>query len=298
METPDMRVADLADRQHRVVEYQQLRELGLGEGAIQYRADAGRLHRIHDGVYAVGHRKLARAGHLIAAVFACGKGAVVSHITAAVLWNLISRSTAAIHVTVPRSKKPRIDGVTVHLTRRLPDCDRDEVDGIPVTSVARTLLDIASVLPRPQLVRAIEQAERLRLFDMRAMEELLRRSRGKRGTKALRAALAEAASEPPDTRSPLEDRFRDFCRERGIEQPAFNVMIAGYCVDAAWPSKRVVVELDSRRHHTGTDAFEGDRKRDTKLQVAGFQIARVTDWRLKHEPDDLYEDLSGLLDLR
>lgn len=254
-----MRMADLADRQHGVVEYQQLRELGLGEAAIQYRADAGRLHRVHEGVFAVGHRKLSRAGHLVAAVLACGKGALVSHITAAVLWNLISRSTAAIHVTVPRSKKPRIDGVTVHLTRQLPDCDRAEVDGIPVTSVARTLLDLAAILESPRLIRAIEQAERLRVFDLREVEELLARSRGKRGAKALRAALAEVAGEPPDTRSPLEDGFRDFCRERGIEEPSFNVMVAGYCVDAAWPSQRVVVELDSATTPASTPSRQTEK---------------------------------------
>jgi very-short-patch-repair endonuclease len=192
---------------------------------------------------------------------------------------------------VPRSKKPSVKGVIPHVTRKLPDADRAEVDGIPVTSVARTLLDLAAILRPRQLTQAIEQAERLRLLDMRAVEELLARSRGKRGAKALRAALAKVAGEPPDTRSPLEERFRDFCRERAIEEPSFNVVVAGYCVDAAWLGQKVVVELDSRRHHTGTDAFEGDRKRDTKLQVAGLQIVRVTDWRLKHEADDLYDDL-------
>jgi very-short-patch-repair endonuclease len=220
---------------------------------------------------------------------------VLGHRTAVDHWGLIKTSSPAIHVTVPKSNKPHVDGVIVHLTRRLTDADWTIKDGIPVTSVPRTLLDFASVASRRELIRAIEQAQRLRLFDMRAIQELLGRSRGRRGAKALRAALAELEEEPPDTRSPLEDRFLDFCRERQIEPPQLNVFIAGFCVDAAWPTKKVVVELDSRRHHSGINAFEDDRKRDTKLQVAGFQIVRVTDRRLTREADELEADLRSLL---
>lgn len=295
--TPDARVAELAANQHRVAAWRHLRECGLGPAAIRHRVERGRLHRLHDGVYAVGHRDIGWEGSLMAAVLACGKRAVLSHITAAVLWNLIRSSSAAIHVTVKRSKKPRIDGVTVHLTRQLPDRDRAEVDGIPVTSVPRTLFDLAAILQPPQLIRAIERAERLRLFDMRAVEELLGRSRGRRGAKALRTALAQVTGEPPDTRSPLEDDFVDFCRERHIQPPQLNVVIAGFCVDAAWPDKSVVVELDGRTDHTGIHAFEDDRKRDAKLQVAGHRILRVTRHRLRYEADDLEADLRRLLAL-
>jgi very-short-patch-repair endonuclease len=107
--------------------------------------------------------------------------------------------------------------------------------------------------------------------------------------------LPSSARSRPDTRSPLEDEFRDFCRDRGIELPQVNVVIAGFCVDAAWPSKKVVVELDSRTHHSGIHAFEEDRKRDAKLQVAGHRIVRVTRHRLRHEADDLEADLRRLL---
>jgi very-short-patch-repair endonuclease len=185
--------------------------------------------------------------------------------------------------------------VTVHLTRRLTDADRAVHRGVPVTSVPRTLIDLAAVVRRAELIRALEQAQRLRLFDMRAIEELLRRSNGRRGARALRAALKELFEEPPDTRSPLEERFRAFCQNRGISLPAFNVTIAGYCVDAAWLRHKVVVELDSKRHHLGIDAFEGDRKRDTKLQIAGFRIARVTERRLTGEPAELEADIRSLL---
>jgi len=168
-------------------------------------------------------------------------------------------------------------------------------DGIPVTSVPRTLIDLAAIAGPRELTKALEQAERLRLFDLRAFEELLGRSRGRRGARALRQALAELTDQPPDTRSPLEEEFLDFCRERNIRPPQLNVVIAGFCVDAAWPDKKVVVELDSRTHHTGIHAFEEDRRRDAKLQVAGHRILRVTRHRLTREADDLQADLRRLL---
>jgi very-short-patch-repair endonuclease len=293
--TPDVRVANLATNQHRVAAYWQLRRCGLSAAAIRHRVSNGRLHPMHEGVYAVGHRDVGRKGFLMAAVLACGKGAALSHRTGADHRGLIRTSSAAIHVTVPSRYKPKLRGVIVHLTRQMTDADWTIVDGIPVTSVPRTLLDLAPLVSPRELVKALEQAERLRLFDMHAFEELLGRSRGRRGAKALRAALAELYAQAPDTKSPLEDRFFDFCRERCIELPQLNVVIADFCVDAAWPSKGVVVELDSRAHHTGIDAFEEDRKRDAKLQVAGHRIVRVTDHRLADDPDELEADIRCLL---
>lgn len=293
--TPDLLAANLAAGQHRVAARWQLRKCGLGREGIRHRVKNGRLQSIHRDVFAVGPGRLTRAGFLIAAVLACGKGAVLSHLTAAVHWGLIRSASPAIHVTVPRRKKPAVAGVIVHLTRHMTSADWTIKDGIPVTSVARTLLDLAGVVSQRELIVAIEQAEKLRIFDLRAIEQLLGRSRGRRGAKALRAALAEVYGEPADTRSPLEDDFVDFCRMRHIPSPQLNVVIAGFCVDAAWPDKKVVVELDSRQHHTGIHAFEEDRKRDAKLQVAGHRIVRVTRHRLTREADDLEGDLRRLL---
>jgi very-short-patch-repair endonuclease len=293
--TPDLRAANLAAKQHRVAARWQLRKCGLGREALRHRVKNGRMQSIHDDVFAVGPGRLTRAGFLIAAVLACGKGAVLSHMTAAVHWGLVSSASAAIHVTVPRRRKPAVTGVVVHLTRQMTSGDWTIKDGIPVTSVARTLLDLAGVVSQRELIKAIEQAEKRRIFDLRAVHELLARSKGRKGATALRDALAELYGEPPDTRSPLEDEFRDFCRERQIPAPQLNVVIAGFCVDAAWPHHRVVVELDSRAHHTGIHAFEEDRKRDAKLQVAGHRIVRVTRRRLRHEADDLEGDLRRLL---
>ncbi|HKN95064.1 MAG TPA: DUF559 domain-containing protein [Thermoleophilaceae bacterium] len=256
--------------------------------------DNGRLQAIHDDVFAVGPGRLERPGFLIAAVLACGKGAVLSHLTAAVHWGLIRSASAAIHITVPRRKKPKVKGVTVHLTRQMTSADWTIEEGIPVTSVARTLLDLAGVLRSRELIKAIEQAEKRRIFDLRAVHESLARSKGRKGAAALREALAELQGEPPDTRSPLEDEFVEFCRERDIPLPQFNVVVAGFCVDAVWPDKRVVVELDSRAHHTGIHAFEDDRTRDAKMQVAGHRIIRVTRHRLRNEADDLEADLRAV----
>jgi very-short-patch-repair endonuclease len=287
--------AELAAAQHQVVGFRQLRDLDIGRGWIQHAVRTRRLHRIHNGVYAWGHKDLTRNGFLTAAVLACGKGTVLGERTATVHWDLIQSSTRAIHVLVPRKRKPMVEGVTVHLTRPLTDADWTLKDGIPVTSVARTLVDFAAVARPGELIAAIEQAERLRIFDLTAVNEVLARSNGRKGAAALRAALREIHGEPPDLRSKLEHDFRNYCKKRKLPVPSFNVVIEGFLVDAVWEHRKLVVELDSRRHHLGIRAFEGDRKRDTKLQMAGYRIARVTDQRIKHEPDELEADLRSLL---
>lgn len=290
----DGEIASLARRQYGIVRHAQLIAIGCGEGAIRHRLAVGRLHSLHRGVYAVGHDLIGRDGRMMAAVFACGPRAVLSHRTAAEHWNLIRMSGTRIDVTAHRGCRAK-RGIALHKPRCMPPADTTVHERIPVTTVARTLLDFASVARPGELVRALEQAERLGLFDLAAIQELLARSRGRRGAAALRAALRELGVEAPDTRSPLEERFVHFCRRRRLPPPALNVVVAGLCVDAAWPSLGVVVELDSRKHHLAVHAFEEDRKRDTKLQIAGFAIVRVTDQRLERESDELEADLRSLL---
>jgi predicted transcriptional regulator of viral defense system len=294
--TPAELAAELAAAQHQVVAFRQLRDLGVGRGWIQHNVHTRRLHRIHDGVYAWGHKDLTRDGFLIAAVLACGEEALLGHRTAVVHWGLIRSASRAIHVIVPRKRKPVLEGVTVHLTRQLTEADRAVVRGIPITSVARTLVDFAGVARPGELIEATEQAERLRIFDLNAVNEVLGRSKGRRGAAALRAALEELHGEaPPDLKSKLEQDFRNYCKKRKLPIPAFNVFVAGFLVDAVWEHEKLVVELDSRRHHMGIREFESDRKRDTKLQMAGYRIARVTDHRLKRDADELEADLWSLL---
>jgi very-short-patch-repair endonuclease len=167
-------------------------------------------------------------------------------------------------------------------------------DGIPLTSVARTLLDLAGVVRRRQLERAVEAAERLRLMDLRDVVRALARGRGRRGVRLLRDVLGDYR-EPAFTRSELERMLLDLVREAGLPQPSANKWIAGGEADLVWDNKRLVVELDSRGFHQTRAAFERDRRRDTDLQLAGYRVLRVTHRRLEQEPADVVAAVARLL---
>jgi predicted transcriptional regulator of viral defense system len=286
-------VATLAEKQHGVVAHRQLLGLGLGPRAIQYGAENGRLHRIHRGVYAVGHPAIGFHGRLMAAVLACGAGALLSHRSAAWMWGLRRASGSGIDVTGPRCRGRK--GIAVHRARNLRDDDRSVVEAIPVTSVARTLLDLAEVARPRELERAVEEAERLRLFDLGAVEELSARSRGRRGLRRLRALLADVDVTPPPTRSELERGFFELCRKAGLPVPSTNIFLAGFEVDAAWPEQWLVVELDGYAFHGSRAAFERDRLRDAALQAAGYRVVRVTHRRLRTERAAVTETLRSML---
>lgn len=277
------RLGDLAGRQHGVVSTGQLLSLGLSRRAISRRVSAGRLHRIHLGVYAVGHRLLSSRGRWQAAVLAGGPGAVLSHSAAASLWDLRAIGQAAIDVTVPARGRRRQPRIVIHQARCLDPRDVTSRERIPVTTVSRTLLDVAEILDRRQLERTFEQAERLRLLDLQALERMLARSTGRRGVRALGALVREATTAPP-TRSELERRFLEFCRSSGLPRPCVNVLVAGMEVDAHWPAQRLVVELDGHAFHRTRAAFERDRVRDARLQLAGQRVLRITHRRLEQEP--------------
>ena len=229
----------------------------------------------------------------MAAVLAYGAGAVLSHRSAAALWGIRPSSRRTEDVTSPHGSRATRPGITVHRTRRLAASDRDVEDGIPVTNVARTLLDLAEVLHPAGLAHAIEATERLRLFDLRSIESVMARNPGRRGLRPLRSALA-VYREPSITRSGLERRFLRVCREAGLPPPETNVRIADLEVDAVWREDRLAVELDSGYHAT-TAAFERDRVRDATLQLAGYRIVRITDRRLEHRRDEVTDTLRSLL---
>jgi hypothetical protein len=289
----DRRVAEVAGRQHGVVAHRQLLALDLSAFAIQHRLRAGRLHRLHVGVYAVGHPLVSVHGRWMAAVLACGRGAVLSHRSAAALWGIRPSSRRTEDVTSPHASRAHRPGIKVHRTRRLPVEDLDAEDGIPVTTVARTLLDIAEVVEAKDLARAVESSERLRLFDLRAVEDLMDRSPGRRGLPPLKLAL-EAYQPVPFTRSGLERRFLALCQEAGLPRPLSNVRIADVEVDAVWHDRRLVVELDSSYHATSA-AFERDRIRDATLQLAGYRVVRITHRRLLDQPFAVTHTLRTLL---
>lgn len=231
----------------------------------------------------------------MAAVLACGCNAVLSHRGAASLWELHVGSGAALDVTVSGRSRYGRPGIALHRVRDLCPDDVVRRDGIPVTTVARTLLDLAEVLQPRQLERVFEEAEQLRILDVRAVRQLCRRSPGRRGLRPLAALLARDHLASEDTRSELERRFIDLCRSAGLPRPAVNAVIAGFEVDAVWPSARVVVELDGFRFHRTRAAFERDRVRDAALQLAGYRVLRVTHRRLEKEPVAVAEAVRSLL---
>jgi very-short-patch-repair endonuclease len=274
----DLRLAELAARQHGVVAHRQLLRLGFSASGIQRLLQSGRLHRVHHGVYAVGHPLLTARGRVMAAVRACGDGAFASHITAAWLLDLLDGSGAKVHVSAESSGTRHRRGVVFHRVRRLHPDDRAVEEGIPVTSVARTLLDLAEVVRPDRLERAFEAAERLGRLDMRKLDELMGRSHGRRGLAPLRELIA-ASTAPEPTRSELERRFFSLMRRAGLPLPSSNVVVAGYEVDAFWRKHHLIVELDSRRHHATRRAFEADRAKDAELQLAGYRVIRIT-WKM------------------
>jgi very-short-patch-repair endonuclease len=291
-ESRDRLIAKLADRQHGSVAHRQLIALGLSPSAIHRRVKAGRLHVIHRGVYAVGRRKLTVRGRWMAAVLACGPGAVLSHRDAAALHDLRRPgSRAAVQVTTTGRNHPR-PGIHVHNVRHLDPEDRDTVDGIPVTSVHRTLLDYAETARRQDLEWAFEAYDRMDLLDFRKLDAVIARNRGRKGIKPLRALMA-AYRGFDDTRSDNEKRFLALVREAGLPEPSVNVVVEGIVVDFFWPQHRLVLEVDSYiYHHTPNDRAE-DRRKQRVLEKTGHTVLRITDDELKDDPAGAVHDVAA-----
>ena len=262
--TPDQRLARLAGRQYGVVSRAQLYEIGFDNPALERRIAAGRLHRLHRGVYAVGHTIVPPRGRWLAAVLSCGDGAVLSHRSAAALWGIRPNSTAKVDVTVSHTSGVRSRGaVIVHRSRRPVEALKR--DGIPVTTPGRTLLDLATALPRRQLEKAAEMAEALRL-DVVVDD-------GHPGARRLRDASGHDLGHT--TRSPLEDEFLELCDRYEIPRPCVNAIVEGFEVDFCWPDERLIVETDGRQHLTRA-AFERDRARDALLTALDWRVMRFT----------------------
>jgi very-short-patch-repair endonuclease len=288
----EKRIAALARRQHGVLSRRQLLAAGLSTRTIERRREAGRLFAVHGGVYAVGHDRLTPTGQAMAAVLACGEGAVLSHRNAAAIWGIARSTRSRIEVTAAVGR--RRPGILVHESGLAPE-DRTERVAIPITSVSRTLFDLAEVLDMPQLERAWEEADRLRLLELGQVEAVCSRAHGRRGLKRIRPLL-ESARAPVKTRSPLEDFFARFYESRQLPMPAFNVTVLGHEVDALWPREKLIVEADSYKFHRHRAAFERDRRRDTERQAAGYRVLRVTHRRLAEDSESLAVEIRALLD--
>lgn len=289
----ERQIAAFAGAQHDVVTRQQLRELGLGPGAIKSRVATGRLYPIHAGVYSVGRPSLSPLGYRMAAVLALGPTAVLSHKSAAEHWGLLVTAQTKVDVTVPGSSRAQRRKIRVHRARTLWPDEVTVLDGIPVTSLARTLVDLAGSLTRDRLLRAVEQADRLQKLDGRAVMLLVERHRRHKGRAKLRRIMATYAG-PPDVRSVLERDFYTFVITSDLPLPLLNVDVAGVRVDAYWPQWRLVVELDSRAYHMDTAAFENDRVRDAKLMRANQRVLRITHRRLTGHAADVLDDILAL----
>lgn len=292
---PDRVIAAVAQAQHGVLGRPQLVALGLETWEIAYRVRVGRLHVVHSGVYAVGHALLTRHGRVMAAVLAAGPAAVVSHRSAAWLHGVRDDGRFAVEVTVPRVvRRPGIEAYR----SAVPDDERDVIDGIPVTSLHRTLLDLAAVAHERQVERAMEQALRLRLGDRVPLAGVLDRYPNRKGVACVRRILARGRLGRTFTRSGLEERFLGYCARHGLPPAECNAHADDregklWECDALWRRERIVVELDSREWHDNDRAFGTDREKNRRLTAAGWRFVPVASEHLLSAA--LAADLRSLL---
>lgn len=287
-DTTDARIARLASAQHGLVTAKQLAALGLGRAAISERVRGGRLHRVHRGVYAVGHTALSLHGHFMGAVLACGAGAVLSHGSAAVLWGLLRPLDDPVHVSAPTAAGVESRrGIRVHRCPSLAESSRPPSapairDGrkarlttirhrIPVTTVQRTIDDVERSLAPHLVRRARRQAELMGVHLL-----------GAEGTRS---------------RSDLEEDFLALCRCSRLPTPETNVKIGRWEVDFLWRDERIVVETDSFAYHRGSVAFAADRARDLDLRHAGFTVLRFSESQVEDEPERVVADVAAALGL-
>jgi very-short-patch-repair endonuclease len=296
---PDRLIAQVAEEQHGVISLAQLGMMGLTTPAVQQRAETGRLHRVYQGVYAVGYPLLERKGHWMAAVLACGPEAVLSHRSAAALWGLGSWGRAKIDVTAAGRRGRSPSGIDSHRHDHLRHQDKTVVQGIPCTTVARTLLDLAGVVRIGELRNAIAQAEILRVFDLTSRRVVIGRSRGRRGVARLRLAIDEHDPGSERANPGLERTFLAICRRANLPAPQVNVPVdlpdRQIVADFLWRDRRLIVETDDRRSHQTASAFERDRRRDQQLTLAGWRVIRCTWRQVTDEPEALMGTLRALL---
>jgi Protein of unknown function (DUF559) len=235
----------------------------------------------------------------MAAVLACGDGAVLSHRSAAALWGVRSASRRAIDVSARGRRGRSRTGISAHRGDSLTPDEVTTARGIPCTTVARTLLDLAEVSGRHTVARAVDQAEVLQIFDGRALDDVLKRANGRSGAAMLEAILADHEIASGMTRSELEKRFLELCTRHGIPLPVVNSRVAvgklDLEVDFAWPRKRLIVEADGHRFHATRGAFERDRRRDQRLTLAGWRVVRCTWRQVIGDPGTLARTILALL---
>lgn len=288
----DPGVAIIAARQHGAISVEQLYALGFGRGAVRRRVERGRLHARYRGVYAVGHGRLGSRGELWAALLACGgiDAAVLSHRTAAGLWDLMPPPAGAIDVTSLR-RSASVPGLRVHRSRTLTPAEITTLDGLPITTPSRTLIDLQDQLTPHRLRRVVHRAEHLRLLDAGTLTP----SPGRR-SRALRAAAQSLATHDPKiTRTEIEERFLALVDHAGLPEPQVNTLLHGYEVDFLWPAHHLIAETDGAATHLTATAFETDRARDAALLLHGYRVVRFTWRQVIDQPQGVAAILAGLL---
>jgi very-short-patch-repair endonuclease len=282
-----------------VVARRQLLALGMGREAIRGRVERGSLHQIYRGVYVVGYRRINRKGRWMAAVLVGGPEVVLSHRAAGCLWGFLSSGLARLEVTAPLGKRARHPGIVCHETDLAAD-EVTELDGIPVTSVFRTLFDLAGDLEPRQFELAWKEVGVKRLTDRVPMAVLLERHKGKRGSVAIRR-LAVSTKPIPVTRNEFEERFLTVLDASGLPRPRFNpdLYVRGrfFKPDCLWEAQKLIAELDGGEVHNTDHAFQSDRRRDRILLAEGYRTTRVTWEQLRDEPDEVVADLRSALAL-
>ena len=295
----DLEMWALTRRQHGLLTRAQLDGAGFTRAAIAHRVRTGRLWPVHRDVFAVGREELTREGGWLAAVLACGNGAVLSHLSAGLLWEILEgRASRPPHVSVPTQagrRKPL--GVELHRTATLDANDITERRAIPVTELPRTLIDLATVLDDKQLKSALRQSERVQRLELarlrRHLDDLPPSSHG---PGRLRRVLD--AYVPGRTDSDLEAAFLELCAKQGLPIPETQVEIGPYRVDFLWRDQKLVVETDGRNAHDGFIAFREDRARDRALAACGLEVQRLTGDDVIGTPTKTARDLSAALERR
>lgn len=293
----DREIARRAEHQHGVLTLAQLQEIGLSPRAVSDRVAAGRLHRLHRGVFAA--ERPAQPGRWAAAVLAAGPSACLSHRSAAALWGLVEEWGQTIHVTVPQTTTRRRPTLAIHTGGMLRPADVTTCDRIPCTTVPRTLLDLAATVDRRTLERAVDRAEGLRLFDLHALDDVMAHNRGRRGNRAL-ASLLAGYRESTETRSDVEERLLALVRAAGLPTPRVNAWLSlpdgGGCrPDFLWRHARLVVEVDGREYHATRRGFQRDRRRDRRLALAGFETRRYAASEVAREPERVVAEIRAFL---
>ena len=274
---PDARIAHRAADDWGVLSLDELCACGLTPDQVVFRARTGWLHRIHRGVYAVGHPALSMQGKFLAAVKSLGRGAVLSHFSAAALWGFVEWDDRHPEVTVPRTGAECRSGIRVHCSSVLAPQDVARHDGIPVTSAARTLVDLAAVTNYRLLRRAVRHAQSLRRVSVPQLVATIRRLGPRRGARNLNRILATG---PAPTRTELEDVVFDLILDGGLARPDVNkpLVLAGRRLipDFRWPEQQVLVEADGGAWHDNQLARQDDAERQALLEAHGERVLRVT----------------------